>query len=269
MYQPLPREPPSVVPKEGETGDLDEPDSPKRVSRLQYLPLLLCILCTVLNASLTLAYSGTNSAHTPPITHKNIHHLRRPSQYIRFDEIHRPVPPVPQQFNNYPIVLTQVDAADPGRAFPQDPVAYMSPIGTVVPEDRPVLITSTISTIVQFRTIDWGMEDCELHLALPAVKHWDIGSSVVLHQLNQTYPLDLATLTYRSRPPRVATMASIRLAPSAGTTWQHQFACATDEILTFELACSPTKEGSDCSVEWWQKFHASEPGVYLTQHATA
>ncbi|KAJ7602358.1 hypothetical protein DFH06DRAFT_1397516 [Mycena polygramma] len=139
----------------------------------------------------------------------------------------------------------------------------MSPIGTVVPEDR------RISTIVQFRTIDWGMEDCELHLALPAVKHWDTGSSVVLHRLNQTYPLDLATLTYRSSPPRVATMASIQLAPTAGTTWQHRFACATDEILTFELACSPTNEGSDCTVEWWQKFHASEPGVYLTQHATA
>jgi hypothetical protein len=55
-----------------------------------------------------------------------------------------------------------------------------------------------ISTIIQFSKIDWGMEDCRLHVSIPAlsgaVKAGNI--SLVLYQLNQTYPIDTAELSF-------------------------------------------------------------------------
>lgn len=151
MYQPLPSESPSDFPEEHEVEDVEATDpDPLNHRSHPYLPLLLCILFTLLNIVVTLASqrigSSTNaSSRTTPITHKNIHQLRRPSQYIRFDEVLRPVPPVPRQFENYPITLAQVDAADSGKVFEEDLAAYMSPIGTVVPGDRRVLVTPTVS----------------------------------------------------------------------------------------------------------------------------
>ncbi|KAJ7459648.1 hypothetical protein B0H11DRAFT_1872745 [Mycena galericulata] len=189
-----------------------------------------------------------------PVTYKNIHLLYRPSPYIRFDEIHRPSPPVPRQFNNYPITLAQIDAEDEGRVFPNDHGALMSPIGTIVPEDR------RISTVIQFRTIDWGMEECELKLSLPALNKdaQSSGISVVLHRLNQTYRLDDTTLSYQSRPPRVSKVATIQLAQDVPTLWQQRFRCKSDGVLTFELECSPTHK-SNCLVDWRQRSGSVEP----------
>jgi len=33
--------------------------------------------------------------------------------------------------------------------------------GTISPDDRKVHVTQTVSTIFQFKAIDWGMENCE------------------------------------------------------------------------------------------------------------
>ncbi|KAJ7217066.1 hypothetical protein GGX14DRAFT_358172 [Mycena pura] len=146
----------------------------------------------------------------------------------------------------------------------------MSPIGTILPQDRRVLVTPTISTIIQFRTIDWGMEDCRLHMSVPALGGGDTARapniSVVLYRLNQTYPLDTAELTFQSRPPRVAKIEDIELSRAEYTVWSRQFACKADDVLTFELGCRGISN-NDCSLEWWQK-QGSDPAVYLTQHAT-
>ncbi|KAJ7484283.1 hypothetical protein FB451DRAFT_1028782 [Mycena latifolia] len=256
MYHLLPQSPESSspVPKEEESEDR-EPDSP---SRLPYASLCLCLLFTLVNIAVTVVSERTSPPTVPaPVTHKNIHLLRRPSQYIRFNEIQRPSPPLPRQFNNYPIALAQIDAVDAGKIFEEDPRAYMSPIGTVVPEDR------RVSTIAQFRTIDWGMEDCELHLSLPTL-NVSIASppnvGVELYRLNQTYPLDLATLSYRSRPLRVAQVASIPLARGEGTLWHGRFGCPADSVLTFELSLAcPRATAGECTLEWWQKVGYTEP----------
>ncbi|KAJ7792080.1 hypothetical protein B0H13DRAFT_1675804 [Mycena leptocephala] len=135
----------------------------------------------------------------------------------------------------------------------------MSPIGTIVPEERRVVVGPTISTIIQFRIIDWGMEDCELTLSLPAMDHGTYMKSVtvVLHRLNQTYPLDLTTLSYQSRPPHVSKVASIQLTQEV-TVWQRRFRCTSDGVLTFELASSELNQ-ADFLVEWWQKAGYTEP----------
>jgi hypothetical protein len=257
-------------------------------TRVPYVSLFLCLLLTLVNIILTISSKHTSSTVAAPVTHKNIHLLRRPSQYIRFDEVRRPSPPIPRQFNNYPIAVAQVDSADKRRVFEEDLRAYMSPIGTVVPGDRRVLVTQTVSllclhtglvsdawqvsTIIQFITIDWGMEDCELHLFLPRVEAKSV--SIGVYRLNQTYPLDLAALSYQSRPQRVAKVATIQLSTIEGTIWRRRFSCVSDEVLTFELACSQVNDGH-CAFEWWQKQGHGEPNpgkrwylrVRITTHA--
>ncbi|KAJ7350011.1 hypothetical protein DFH08DRAFT_696414 [Mycena albidolilacea] len=135
----------------------------------------------------------------------------------------------------------------------------MSPIGTVVPE---VLVSPTISTVIQFRTIDWGMEDPRPHVSIPApigaVKRetsaWCFTSSSKRTRL-------APPRSFQSRPPRFAKIEDIE------STRSRRFACKSDDVLSFELACSGIPGEGECSVEWWQK-QGSDPVVYLTQHPT-
>ncbi|KAJ6631198.1 hypothetical protein B0H10DRAFT_1773319 [Mycena sp. CBHHK59/15] len=210
--------------------------------------------------------------------------LRRPSQFIRFDEIKRPFPPVPKQFRNYPILLSQIDEGDKKKVFEDDPKRYMSAIGTISPEDR------RISTVVQFRgmPVDYGMEVCELHIVLPASNSSIFQQDrfmLSLFRLNSSSPIDVQTLAYVNRPSRVSQVARI-IEPGTSLHWHRKFTCATEEILTYELTCSesPVEGESRCEVEWWQnkedpvsgmvflpRCHDltwSLPAIYVIQHAT-
>lgn len=121
----------------------------------------LCITCTGLNIVLALVQHGSADASVtstyPPdlryaVPRKEIHNLRRPSQFIRFDEIQRPSPPEPKQFNNYPFLLAQVDSVDIDSVFPEDPLRFMGATGTATPEDRQVRVSETVRTGQLFLT---------------------------------------------------------------------------------------------------------------------
>ncbi|KAH7884135.1 hypothetical protein F5I97DRAFT_1898768, partial [Phlebopus sp. FC_14] len=108
-----------------------------------------------------------------------------------------------------------------------------------------------MSTIVQFRAIDWGMETCELHVNLPESNH---SGSLALYRINSTVPLDTFSLSYNTRPHRIARLGIIALGLGV-VPWHRKFSCAMDEVLSFELACLPSSESggdSDCFMEWIQ-----------------
>ncbi|KAJ7591579.1 hypothetical protein C8J56DRAFT_781593 [Mycena floridula] len=172
--------------------------------------------------------------------------LQRPSQFIGFDKISRPSPPVPRQFENFPLLLTQVDSANPDKFFGQYLKKYTASIGTVYPEIRRVQITDTISTIAQFRAIDYGMEICELHVKLNS----STAPALQLHRLEEKNALDSLQLAFNSRPKRALTLSEIKPSYEAETIWRRNFTCQSEQLLTFELACSPSATG--CLLEWWQ-----------------
>lgn len=93
---------------------------------------------------LSFRFETTKPNTYPPVTYQDIQALRRPSQFIRFDEIKRPSPPGHKEFNNYPILVTQVDSARKDKVFEDDVKRYMAPIGTISPRDRRVLVTDTV-----------------------------------------------------------------------------------------------------------------------------
>ena len=98
------------------------------------------------------------------------------------------------------------------------------------------------------------MEECELNIHLPAaskVPSMDPLGTVAVHRMNTTYALDTSTLSYMTRPPRLPKLADIPFHPTEDIHWHRKFACRTESVLTFELACSTSTEHR-CNIEWWQ-----------------
>lgn len=71
--------------------------------------------------------------------------IKRPSQFIDFDSIARPSPPFLSTFDTFPSILAQVDRDEPARVFEDDMRRYMTRARTINPEDRRVLVDSSVS----------------------------------------------------------------------------------------------------------------------------
>ncbi|KAJ7622538.1 hypothetical protein FB45DRAFT_753490 [Roridomyces roridus] len=232
------------------------------------LALVVCLLCTGVNIVLSTQHLITPPRITPfSLTRADIPRLRRPSQFIRFDEIKRPLPVQPKQLTNYPIVVAQIDEANKGRVFEVDTKRYLSPIGTISPEDRRVLLTNEISTVVQFRAVDYGLEICELHIQFAEdVAPPSDSFTLSLFRLNTSLPVEARKLSYNTRPQRVGTkLAEIAVKPKTPLHWHHwhrKFSCVMEELLTFELGCSPLGDKKACEMEWWQNKDHPVSGMW-------
>ncbi|THU88476.1 hypothetical protein K435DRAFT_679764 [Dendrothele bispora CBS 962.96] len=118
----------------------------------------------------------------------------------------------------------------------------MTNMGMVSPEERKVHVSNTVSTLFQFRAIDFGMESCEVMIRF-TTPEFKINS----------FPLSL----YRD----------IQVTSSGQSVqWNTTFACHWDELLLFELTCagndeeSPAKsQDAQCEVEWWQGKRDKHP----------
>ena len=109
--------------------------------------LIVVIACTLLNITLSVfptVLTQRKGADTL-VTRQNIHLLRRPNQYIGFDEIQRPTPPVSRELTSYPILLSLVDAASPDTVFDDDFDMQMVHSGTITPDHRRVRATPSVS----------------------------------------------------------------------------------------------------------------------------
>ncbi|KAJ3557198.1 hypothetical protein NM688_g1600 [Phlebia brevispora] len=129
---------------------------------------------------------------------------------------------------------------------------HTSHVGTVTPQILHFMVTDTISTVVQFRAIDYGMEKCELNVLFPAAGSGEKSlGAISVYRLNTSYALDTSTLSYVMRPPRLPKLTDIPLSAFNNTHWRRTFVCPTESVLTFEFACSTTT-GHSCDLEWWQ-----------------
>jgi hypothetical protein len=247
------------------------------------LCFVLCLFLTVINIYLSLLPS--HPSVSAPLKRSDISGLRRPSQFMHFDEISRPVPAIARQFNNYPTLVTQVNSEDKTKVYAQDTRRYMSPLGSISLEEVRVMVTQAVSTVVQFRAMDYGMGICELHLSLPSMisssgsapsESHDVRSSgnFGLYRLESSVPLDASNLSYQTRPARVSKLADFpthRMESSRldSGTWLRNISCAMEETITVELACSDTEGlSSNCAVEWWQDKGSLDPAIYITQYST-
>jgi len=163
-------------------------------------------------------------------------------------------------------------------------MTHMTRAGTIVPLTRKVTLSNDISTIFQFRALDWGMENCELRLDLPALSEdvlisgYTITLDVFRLNASDSIPLNENSLTYANRPARMSKLAEIDVSSKEGVHWRRHLSCTSESLLAFELACNSREELKDCSGEWWQNGknnvmvpnddHNSQ-GFYIIQHASA
>ncbi|RDB25892.1 hypothetical protein Hypma_006348 [Hypsizygus marmoreus] len=258
------------------------PASRQSSSPITTWAIIVCLLCTAINA--LLAFSPDPRPTVPScrdplsaLTKEEIRRLRRPSPFIGLANITRPSPPIPRSLINYPQVIAQVDREHKDLVFDDDPLRHMTHTGSVSPEGKQVRATKSISTILQFRAIDFGMETCELKLRFP-VHNTTNPFMISLHRLAANTPLDTKTLSYRKRPSRITNIANIRVpvASESVVDWNGQYACQWDELLTFELGCFGSdrpgyeEQNEGCSLMWWQDQASEDPSeaIYVMQHAT-
>jgi hypothetical protein len=120
--------------------------SNKRNQRWTAFLLTLCFVCTAVNVFLAVSQSKAPVAPLSPsqMTRNDIAHLRRPSQYIRFDDIERPFI-IPRNFSNFPIFSAAIDSADAKKIFEIDIQRTMTHVGSVSFETKRVLVSGTVS----------------------------------------------------------------------------------------------------------------------------
>ncbi|KAG2090625.1 uncharacterized protein F5147DRAFT_780276 [Suillus discolor] len=152
-YRPLNQTPQEFIDSES---DHDDDHKAKTSRTVLHWPLVIVIFCTFLNLLLvsTPAFLQDSSVYLDKlITRKNDHILRRPSQYMRFDEIARTSPPIPREFISLPMSVSLVDHSASSHVFNGYLAMRTIRAGTISPsDDRKVHVTQ-----IDNLAIDWGM----------------------------------------------------------------------------------------------------------------
>ncbi|KAI9439480.1 hypothetical protein BJY52DRAFT_1321989 [Lactarius psammicola] len=200
------------------------------------------------------------------------------SSYVNFDSLYgegstlRPAPHAP--IVNHVLALAHVSHSQPHTVVTRNPGGGMTINGYVPLDARRLWVTDDVSTIVQFRAIDYGMENCSLALVpAPSAE----GAAVVNFELDVwtltdaprrpgrrlNTNLDVRTLTWASRPERKEHIGMLSVIDGAsGET--PTFACPSGSYHTLEIACATTR---GCDVDILGVGHG-ESGVYVKQYQT-
>ncbi|KAF9457242.1 hypothetical protein BDZ94DRAFT_1240922 [Collybia nuda] len=259
------------------------------MSRLSKIATFLAVICTTFNL-VYLAYMAA-----PYLLHREpeLATLPRPNQFIGLERINYTKHPFPNvKMATFAGVIAQIDRSQPKYVYPVDPRRRSTYFGTVSPEDRNVLATNQasssfifrnklISTVLQFRARDFGMEWCTLKLALPASAQYDPTdpnneeerernwllegdtSDLEVWELESSQWLDPRYLSYNTRPRRRGHLFSFRVRGNS-THVSREVRCPSDKIATFEVFCvSP-----GCRVDIWQNKLQPPIGLFLEQRSS-
>ncbi|RDX57165.1 hypothetical protein OH76DRAFT_1335028 [Lentinus brumalis] len=137
--------------------------------------------------------------------------------------------------------------------------------GTVYPDDRHILVTDKVSTVVQFRHLDYAMERCVVNITIPQQDgHFDPAVKLADPSMVDVWVLDAPTELSRyisgsmeRAPARRELLATLTVSRSEASH-SSEFHCTSGKFTTVELACSPTHPG--CSVDFWQDQRAKPIG---------
>jgi len=196
--------------------------------------------------------------------------LRRPSTYMYLEKVTTTPKVSPPQIFSFAHILLQIDTKDPHRKLKEDSRWYQSNFGEIHPDDRHFLVSSQVNTVVQFRNLDFGMENCHLNPTIPTnitsfdtQLNVDPSSELDIWMLDNSWELS-RHVEWNTAPARRSHFATISL--SGGGHTPVEFRCPSTSFSTFEFSCS--KRTPDCHIEFWQMSGVPLNGVYLVQHAS-
>jgi hypothetical protein len=170
---------------------------------------------------------------------------------------------------NHAFSFVQVSLKDPKKVLPTYHTRFFERrFGPVPLLESRFLVTPGISTVAQFRAIDFGMESCSLAVGVPPLNetHGQVMFPPTFTLDVYTLPiqerLNLQAVSYSSLPPTKTLFA--RLALSEGIIVQTpKFPCRTLSYHTFLLACSHP----DCRLDLIRTTY-DESGLFMYQYQT-
>ncbi|KXN85056.1 hypothetical protein AN958_11729 [Leucoagaricus sp. SymC.cos] len=176
--------------------------------------------------------------------------FRRPNPYINLDRITHvsDFPPI----TNFPEVVLQMLLNDSRRPMKEDHRMQRTKVGTIYPDDRHIVVTREISTVLQFRHYDYAMEKCTLKAVIPDyAENKPFNDNIVDIWLLDTSDEISAQLpnTWTHAPERRNLLTSLTISPTSDPSYE--FDCRSNEFTTFELAC-PSSPNLRCHVDFWQ-----------------
>ncbi|KJA22681.1 hypothetical protein HYPSUDRAFT_164321 [Hypholoma sublateritium FD-334 SS-4] len=192
--------------------------------------------------------------------------FRRPSVYINLEKVlakhNSTFPPL----FNFPQMVYQISSRN--RRMTEDDRGLVTHIGVVYPDDRHIYISPKISTIVQFRHLDYGMENCSLIYTVPLLTSKFNPNAIVLNSsIIDVWALDTVVEisrhigdTWKYAPKRTKKLATLSMSNNS-----YSFHCRSNEFSTFELSCSSSAT-SLCQVDFWQDQRATPiGGIHIVQ----
>jgi len=230
---------------------------------------ILCLACCILN--IAVMWRKNAAANDPQLL--DLTTLDRPSVYVGLEKVKwsadrlKTVPDIA----NFPTIITQVSKTYPEKTFPLDTRRWLSDRGMLSPDEHQILITADVSTIVQFRILDYGMERCAVTFDLPDEatirgRHRDNNldlngvAKVQVWELDTTCEIDVKTINKRNLPPRKKLLDTLDL-KMGNLSSTIEFPCKSRSMHTYELACV----AHDCRVMFWQDKDTPFLAVYMLQ----
>lgn len=284
------------------TSIVSSPGSPRpqswHISPFIRYSVYIILICTLFDA-LIVSYIAFQYVHLQKqsATSSSSDELELRSTYVNFDRLYgldggqqllKPAPHEP--IVNLPRAWAQVSRAEPEKVFEMWPESWMSEHGLIPNDDRRFWVTpkvgaftfllvwrhdwitsphgtgfffGQISTISQFRVIDYGMENCSITVAIPALTSSslksfspssamsDSASSPNVHLeiyiLKATSKLDLSTLSWKTKPARSTHLGTLVATPGTTAELSSAFECKRGTYVTVEVTCPD--EDKDCMVE--------------------
>ncbi|KAG7097042.1 hypothetical protein E1B28_004433 [Marasmius oreades] len=243
------------------------------------LLLWACITISISSSftALSLLLYDQNSISTTATTEGYaLGDLRRPNPYVNLQQVYRTGPltsrPRIPAIYNFPHTLLQIDASDPKRAFlPEKHRSYSSTEGFIYPDDRSFEVSSKLSTVIQFKNQDFGMENCTLELTIPESSrtdfnpavHIDHSSTIEVWMLDNSREISRYDLWDRA-PQRQYLFDEISLDGKGTKESRLHYHCPSTTFSTFEFTC---KVGNPhCLVKFWQRKSDTPNGIYIVQH---
>ncbi|KAJ7160002.1 hypothetical protein C8R43DRAFT_1124367 [Mycena crocata] len=239
--------------------------------RTDHLVLLACLTSV---ASLFLNITRFHLHANSPSTARG--KLGYPNPYIGLERaiLKDTTPPAP--IVNFPLVLAQINSSEPGTIYLQQPHSPTF-FGMIYPEDRDFLVTNQVSTIVQFRSLDFQMEQCIAMLVTPSptdeqkFPNKNVSSSIEpfpleIYSLREAVDLDPYALSWSTRPARGEILTTLGFLPGQENVLESPaFDCPARTLITLEIHCATP----NCHLRFRQDKKAPRLAFFITQYSSA
>jgi len=256
--------------KDGENFGLDDGETKLLFNNVFY-PAFICML----TALLSIFVLSLKSLHPSTVNlsiyelqsprRTDLVNLRRPSQFVGLEKINRSSVEHELSVINFPFLVGRVDSEHPKSVVTDGPASRAIFSGV---ESRKVEMTHSITTVLQFRMLDWKLENCALRIRLPSMNDprslfnaSSSASEIAVHRLASGSTLRLDSLSHYRIPKLEQKLVSIRVNSDRDTEWTHHFHCAMDSLHTFALVAG----NRETSVAWWQDKQVEVPSVHIIQ----